>query len=204
MRTEFTKEQIGMIVKAIQNDIPPGKLYKTHDFENIHIRTFYRKYRDEALKLGVYRANNRWSEDDERKLKTMPEDVLKNAEDFNGWQRQQVRKKCNELGIEVDRKYPLWTKEEDERLLEVTKTKSPRQIFEEGIFPNRSMASIYSRIKMLCSDKKMEKAPWTKEEEDSLLELGKSMSIKELQEKFPGRSYSAIQTKLIYLKKRGN
>lgn len=198
----LTEEQTAAIVKALQNGVTPGKLYKQHDFGDMKLRTFYRRYREIALSLGFYKAVNSWSEEDEKYLKSLSDSEVLQMGEYKGRSIASLRRKRQKMGLTTRASVFLWSSEDDEKLKVLSKTMTVSEIYRSGEFPARSQAAIYGRVKTLGLDGYKEKKPWTHEEESLLQEMFlQNIPFKEICNAIPGRSSSSIQTKLTYLRK---
>ncbi len=201
-RQFLTDEQNRILTEAVKNHISPGKVFKIHDFGDMKLRTFYRRYREMAISLGMYKPVNSWSEDDETYLKSLSDSEVIIKGEYAGHSLASIRRKRQKMGLTTRNLIQAWTEEDDDRLKMLSQTMTASEIFDSDELPGRSLAAIYGRIKNLGIDGCKKKKPWSKEEVELLLRMSASdVSIRDMCEILKGRSLSSVQTKLGYLKK---
>ena len=131
---------------------PASDLYRNNNF-GMEIRTYYRRYREEKIKMGVVPVSRRkW----ETKNKNMLADLAGKGlslKDINieGKSKSAIRTKAERENIGIEKEiYVPWTDEENALLEELLARDVPlKKIWEEYFKDTRSYASVAGRVRTL-------------------------------------------------------
>ncbi len=152
-KQNFTEKQLKLIRENIEAQRPAVELYQTGLFGDMRLRTFYRRYKDEAVKMGrICTVVRKWTEEEEKTLSEMIVDGVKPGDmvlGFDDRSKGSVIGKAKMSGVYEARINPLWTEEEKDRLLALLDTISYSELVKGDYFPGRTKAAVRNQIARL-------------------------------------------------------
>ena len=154
-KQNLTQSQLSLIRENIRAHRAAVDLYRGGAFDNIELRTFYRRYKDEMVRLGVETTElRRWTSTEEEILRESLRSeggIRKAEEDLPDRTGGSILHKAGRFigtisGLTSEHTKRLWTKEEILLLEEALTHMRPADIYRAGILPGRSKSSIRQMV----------------------------------------------------------